>query len=98
VLFVANADEHLIHEPLIARPWPTPLKCIGKLPAGARFPVADIFVADQDALVEENPHEVPQAQADAVTGPDRMVDNFDQIAEFIIGLGFSPPVRQAATS
>ncbi len=35
VQLAADVDEHLIHEPFVARLWPTPLQRVGEQPAEA---------------------------------------------------------------
>ena len=49
MLLATDAQKHLIHKPLVARPWPAPLQRIGEQPAKAKAPVADAFLADYDA-------------------------------------------------
>ena len=41
VLLAANADEHLVHVPLVAGLWPSPLQHLGEDLAEAQAPLAD---------------------------------------------------------
>jgi hypothetical protein len=41
MLLASNTDEHLIHVPFVARPWPTPLQIVREQPAEAQAPLAD---------------------------------------------------------
>jgi hypothetical protein len=36
VLLAADADEHLVHEPFVARPWPAPPQRVGEHPSKCR--------------------------------------------------------------
>ncbi len=49
VQLAPDADEHRVEVPRVARPWTAPLQRGGKQPAEAQAPLADSFVADQDA-------------------------------------------------
>jgi hypothetical protein len=48
VLLAADADEHLVHVPLVAGLWPSLPQHIGEDPAKAQAPLADALVADDD--------------------------------------------------
>jgi hypothetical protein len=44
----ADADEHFVQVPLVARLGPAPLQGVGEQPAEAQAPLADALVADHD--------------------------------------------------
>jgi hypothetical protein len=68
----ANAHEHLVHESLVARPGPTSLQRIGKLPAEAYALPAEVLIADHHAAGGQDRLDVTQAETEAVVKPDRM--------------------------
>jgi hypothetical protein len=67
VLLVADADEHLIHVPLIAGSGPSLPEHIGEDPAKAQAPLANALVADDD------PH-APPGSAQHLVGSDARRD------------------------
>src|SRR3954451_10227329 len=75
VLLATDAQKHLIHEPFVARPWPTPLQRVGKQPTEAQTPIADALVADHDATGSEDGLDLAQAEAEAVIQPHRVLDD-----------------------
>jgi len=48
VLLAADADEHLVHVPLVTGLWPSLPQHIGEDPAKAQAPLANALVADDD--------------------------------------------------
>ena len=71
----ADADEHLIHVPLIARSWSAPLQRIGEDPAKAQAPLADALLADHDPTRRQDQLDITEAQAEAVIEPHGMLDD-----------------------
>jgi hypothetical protein len=86
-----DADEHLVHVPLIARTGPAALQFVGEHPTEAQAPIADAFVADHDAAGGEDQLNVAQAQAEAVIQPDRVLDHLGREAETAKGVGRRHP-------
>jgi len=96
VQLAADADEHLVHESLVAWPWPTPLQRGGEQPAEAQALCADALLANHDAVGGEDQLDVTQAQAEAVIQPDRMLDHLGWIAKATIRIGRHCHAKQAA--
>ena len=48
MLLAADADEHFVQGPLVARLWPAPLQHVGKDPTKAQAPLANALIADDD--------------------------------------------------
>ena len=92
----ADAQEHLVEEPFVARPWPAPLQRVGELPAEAQAPLADGLVADHDPARGENGLDVAQAEAEAVIEPHRVLDHLSREAEAAIRAGPVRHLEQAA--
>src|SRR3984885_5113925 len=96
VQLAANADEHLVHEPLVARLGSAPLQSFGEQPPETDAPVADGFVADHDTVSSQDHLDVAQAQAEAVIEPDSMLDDRGWKAEAKVGIGRARHGQEAA--
>jgi len=83
----ADADEHFVQVPLVARLGPAPLQGVGEQPAEAQAPLADALVADHDPARDQDQLDVAQAQAEAVIQPDRVLDHLGRKAEAATGIG-----------
>jgi hypothetical protein len=84
VLLAADADEHLVDVPLVARLWPAPLQHVGEDPAEAQAPLADALVADHDPTLGQDQLNITQAQTEAVKEPQGMLDDLGREAEATI--------------
>ena len=80
----ANADEHFIQMPFVARLRPTALQGRREHPAEAQTPFADAFVTDHDAARGQDQLDIAQAQAEAVIEPDRVLDDLSRKAKATI--------------
>ena len=87
VQFAADADEHLIEKPFVSGLWPAPLERLGVGPSEAQAPRADALVADHDTARGQDQLDFPQAQAEAVIQPDRLIDDFGRKAEATVRVG-----------
>ena len=97
VLLAANADEHLVHVPLVAGLWPSPLQHIGEDLAEAQTPLADALVADDDPARRQDQLNITQAQTEAVIQPHGMLDNLGREAKATIRVRRGRHAPQAAT-
>ena len=77
----ADADEHLVHVPLVARLWPSPLQHIGEVAAKAPAPFAGALLADHDPTCRQDQLNVTQAQSEAVIEPHGMLDDLGREAK-----------------
>jgi hypothetical protein len=98
VLLAADADEHLIKEPSIARPWPAPLQCVSEHMAEAEAPVADALIRQRNAAGGQDRLDLTQAEAEAVIKLDRVLDHLGREAEAAVGVGRPRHARHAATT
>src|ERR1700736_5143748 len=96
VLLAADADEHLVHVPLVARSWPAPPQHIGEHPAEAQAPLADALVTDDDPTRRQDQFNITKAQTEAVIEPHGMLDDLGREAEATIRVYRHAP--QAATA
>lgn len=48
VLLAADANEHFVQVPLVARLWPAPLQLVGEDPTKTQAPLANALIADDD--------------------------------------------------
>lgn len=87
MLLVADADEHLVQEPLVARLGPAALERVGEVPAEAQAPLPDRLVADLDAARRQDQLYLPHAQAEAVVQPHGLADDRGREAEASVGGG-----------
>ena len=85
VQLAADADEHLIQMPFVARPGPAPLERVGERTPEAQAPGADALVADHDAALGQDRLNLTQAQAEAVVEPDSVADDLGRKAEAVVG-------------
>lgn len=83
-LLAADADEHLVHVPLVTGLWPSLPQHNGEDPAKARAPLADTLVADDGPTCRQDPLNISQAQTEAVIKADGMLDDFAREAEAAI--------------
>jgi len=97
MLLATDADEHLVHEPFVARPWPAPSQRGGEHPTEAQAPVTDALVADHDAACGQDQFDVTPAEAEAVIQPDCVLDDLGGKAKAPIGIGRRRHAEQAAT-
>jgi len=97
VLLSADADEHLVHVPLVARSWSAPLQHIGEDPAKAQALLADALIADHDPTRRQDQLNISQAQAEAVIEPYGMLDNLARKAEATIWVRRYRHAGKAAT-
>src|SRR4051812_694368 len=97
VQLAADAEEHLIQVPLVARPWPTPLERVGEGSPEPETPGADALVAHYDAALGQDRLDVAQAQAEAVVEPHRVADDLGREAEAMVGAGLGLHAHQPAT-
>src|SRR5215469_8781527 len=81
VLLAADADEHLVHVPLVAGSWPSLPQHIGEDPAKAQAPLANALVANDDPTRRQDQLDISQAQTEAVIKPDGMLDDLARKAE-----------------
>src|SRR3954447_587573 len=82
-----DADEHLIQKPFVSGLRPPPLERLGVGASEAQAPLADSLVADNDASCCQNQLDFPQAEAEPVIQPDRLVDDLGRKAEAPVGVG-----------
>jgi hypothetical protein len=94
----ADADEHLIQVPLIARARPAPLERVGERPAEAPAPGADALVAHDDAALGQDQLDLAQAQAEAVVEPHGVADDLGRETEAAVGAGLGLHALRSAIS
>ena len=75
VLLAADADEHFVHVPLVARLRPAPIQPVGEDPTKAQAPLADALVADDDPTRRQDQLDVAKAQTEAMIKPHGMLDD-----------------------
>ena len=87
VQFAADADEHLVREPFVARPRPTALQLVREQPAEAQPPVPDGLVADHNTPRRKDQLDVTQAEAEAVVQPHCMLNDLGWISKASVRAG-----------
>jgi hypothetical protein len=96
VQFASDADEHLVQEPPVSRLWPALLEELGVALPEAQAPPADGLIADDNAPRGQDQFDFPQAQAEAVIQPDRLVDDYGWKAATAVRIGGRAYARDPA--
>src|SRR4029077_9189885 len=75
VLHPLDANEHLVHVPLVPWSWPGAAKTVREALGGLPAPAPHRFIGDDDAPLGQKELNVPQAEAEHVIQPDGMADD-----------------------
>jgi hypothetical protein len=98
VLLAANADEHFVHEPLVAWMWPAPLQRRGEQPPRIDTSVPDGLVAGHYATSRQDQFNNSQAQGEAMIQPDGLLDDLGREPEATIRIARSAHAREVAVA
>jgi hypothetical protein len=90
VLLAADADEHFVQVPLVARLWPAPLQHVSEDPTKAQAPLANALIADDDPTRHQDQLDFAKAQTEAVIKPHGMLDDLRRKAEAAMRVWPSP--------
>jgi hypothetical protein len=86
--FALNGHEHFIQKPFVSGLRPPPLQGPGVGSSEAQALLADRLVADNDAACCQNQIDSPQAEAESVVKPNRLVNDFGRKAEAPVKVGW----------
>jgi hypothetical protein len=94
VLHALDADEDLVHVPLVARLWPTPPQAVGETRSELLAPASHRLVGDSDTALCQDQLNVAQAEAEDVIQPDGVADDLGREPMAVVGSGGGviPPV------
>ena len=80
VQLASDADEHLVHEPLVAWRQMVPLQRVREKPSEAQAPLTDALVADHHATGSQDQLDIAQAEAKAMVELDRVPAHLGWVA------------------
>jgi hypothetical protein len=81
-----DANEHLIHVPLIPGLWSAAMKPVGEALAKFLAPTPYRFIGDDDASFGQKQFDIPQAEAEHVIEPDGVADDLGGEAMTVAGV------------
>ena len=77
VLHSLDANEHLVHGPLVPESWPTAAQTSGEAPAKFLAPAPNGLIGDDNSSSSQEQLNIPLAEAEHVIQPDSVADNMD---------------------
>jgi hypothetical protein len=94
VLHALDPDKHLVHVPLVSRPWSAASQAARECLAELLAPLTNRLMGDNDATFSLQQLNISQAEAEHVIQPDRVADDLGRkaVAVVRIGGGFMPTV------
>ena len=88
VLHTLDPDEHLVHVPLVPRPWPAAAQAVGKALAEFLAPAPNGLIGDDNATLSQKQLDIPQAEAEHMVQPDSMADDLGGKAMAVVRVGW----------
>src|ERR1700709_443125 len=88
VLHALDADEDLVHVPLVARPWPTPPQAVGETRSELLAPASHRLVGDDDTAFRQDQLDIAQTEAENVVQPDGVADDLGWEPMAVVGIGW----------
>jgi hypothetical protein len=88
VLHPLDANEHLVHVPLVPRSWPPTAQTVGEALAELLAPAPHRLIGNDDAPLSQKKLNVPQAEAEHVIQPDGVADDLSGEPMAIVGVGW----------
>jgi len=100
MLYALDANEHLVHIPLIPRLWPAAAQAVGETLTEFLAPAPHCLVGHDHTTFGQNQLNVPETQAEHVVQPDGMADDLgrEAVAVMRVGCGFMLSVSPASAS
>jgi len=87
VLHALDPDEHLVHVPLVSRPWSAASRAACEALAELLGPLTNRLIGDNDAPFSQKQFNIPQAEAEYVIQPDCVVDDLGGKAMAVARIG-----------
>src|SRR4249920_3768723 len=88
VLHALDPDEHLVHVPLVSRPWSAASQAARECLAELLAPLTNGLIRDNDATFSQQQLNIPQAEAEHVIQPDRVADDLGRKAVAVVRIGW----------
>ena len=97
MLHALDADEDLVHVPLVARSWPAASQAVGESSGELLAPAPHRFVGDDDATFSQDQLDITQTEAEHVVQPDSVADDLSRkpMTVMRVGLWHHVPVSPA---
>src|SRR3954447_7534610 len=83
-----DADENLIHVPLVAGSWPTPAQSVGKTRCKFLTPGPHRLVRDEHTAFREDQRDIPKTETEEVIQPDGVADDLAWERMAVMGVGW----------
>jgi hypothetical protein len=87
VLHALDPDEHLVHVPLVSRPWSAASQAARECLAELLAPLTNGLIRDNDATFSEQQLNISQAEAEHVIQPDSLADDLGWKAMAVMRVG-----------
>ena len=87
VLHALDPDEHLVHVPLVSRPWSAASQAARECLAELLAPLTNGLIRDNDATFSQQQLNISQAEAEHVIQPDRVADDLGRKAVAVVRIG-----------
>jgi len=88
VLHALDPDEHLVHVPLVSRPWSAASQAARESLAELLAPLTNRLIGDNHATFSQQQLNIPQAEAEHVIQPDCVADDLGRKAVAIVRIGW----------
>ena len=75
MLHALDADEDLVHVPLVARSWPTAAQAVSETCSELLAPASHRLVGDDDTAFRQDQLDIAQTEAENVVQPDGVADD-----------------------
>src|SRR3981081_231377 len=87
VLHTLDPDEHLVHVPLVSRPWSAASQAAREGLAKLLAPLTNRLIGDNNATFSQKQLNIPQAEAEHVIQPDCVADDLGGKAMAVVRVG-----------
>ena len=88
VLHALDPDEHLVHVPLVSRPWSAASQAVRECLAELLAPLTNRLIGDNHATFSQQQLNISQAEAEHVIQPDRVTDDLGRKAVAVVRIGW----------
>ena len=88
VLHALDPDKHLVHVPLVSRPWSAASQAGRECLAELLAPLTNRLMGDNDATFSQQQLNISQAEAEHVIQPDRVADDLGRKAVAVVRIGW----------